>query len=160
GHRSDRARAALGDVPVPELHDVAVRVGDVGGAGPAAELDLVDGVAVGADALHDSGVVLPVDVHGVVDVHAAAAAGDADLGEPEADAGVAGQYPYRFAVVPLRPGPAFDDGEAEHPAVEALRGLQVPDLQDELVDAVHRCGHGSSSCPRRAARREYREFAI
>ena len=68
-------------------------------------------------------------MHREVDVDAAAAALEADLGAPEADAGaVAGHHPDRVAV-----GPAVDDGQAEDARVERLGGLEVDDLENEFA---------------------------
>ena len=92
----------------------------------------------------DGGVVVGLgDVHGEVDVDAAAAALEADLGLPEADPGaVAGHHPDRVAV-----GPAVDDRQAEQARVERLGGFEVDDLEHEFANSGDRNAHGSEILP-------------
>ena len=142
-HRHCGQREVAGDVPGPELDEVAVGVVEVGGAGVRARREgvLGDLRALGAQ-VGDGGVVVGLgDVHGEVDVDAAAAALEADLGLPEADPrAVAGHHPDRVAV-----GPAVDDRQAEQARVERLGGLEVDDFEDEFADTGDRNSHGSDS---------------
>jgi glutamate/tyrosine decarboxylase-like PLP-dependent enzyme len=120
----------------PELDDVAVWVGDVQRAAAVGifESDDLRLVAMQAQALDCRVEVRIVDVHGKVDVHAAAPLGDPDLRSPEPDArSGSGHHPDRVAVCP-----AQDHGKAEHPCVEALGSVEVEHLEDELAHSGDR----------------------
>lgn len=122
-----------GDVPRPQLDHVAVRVGDVNGAAGLAEVLLVWVVPVLAQTGDRPVVVAAVDVHRVVDVDAPATIRYPDLRRPEPDSRPRpGHQPDPVVL------PPSDDGEPEHPGVEALRRLEVEDLENELVHAADR----------------------
>src|SRR5207302_2673065 len=84
------------------------------------------------------------DLEGKVDVLAAAAARDADLRPPEADArAVAGHHPDRL---PLRP--PLHDRQPENAVVETLGGCEILDFEHELAHARDGDGHAASSTRR------------
>src|SRR5215211_524768 len=125
----------LRHVPRPHLDYVPVGVVDVGGAAVAVrELDLLDLLAALAQPRHGGVVVLLGDLHREVNVQSAAAARQADLRPPQADArALAGHHPDRLAV-----GPALHHRQAEHAGVELLRRLEIHDLQYQLRHAGDR----------------------
>jgi hypothetical protein len=132
-------------IPRPELDDVAGRIGDV--HGPAAvvpvEAVLLRLVAVIAQAGYRRVVFGLGNVERVVDVDAAAAAGEAHERSPQPDASpLARHHPGGVAVAP-----AFDDREPEDLDVEALRRVEVVDLEDELADAGDRDSADVSKIP-------------
>src|SRR5215211_3279507 len=102
--------------------------------GPAAILLedlLLDVEPVSTQALDRRVVALVGQVHGVVDVDAAATAREADLRSPETDARPLARHdPDGVAMVP-----PLDERQPEHLRVEANRLLEVDDLEHELVHA-------------------------
>src|SRR5829696_4618191 len=102
GRRSTAALAqVLGDVPRPQLHDVAVRIPDVRRPSVRiAEAHHLDVLAASADQLDRRVEVRVGDLHREVHVHAAAASSETDLRTPESDPrALAGHNPDRLAVV-------------------------------------------------------------
>ena len=121
------------DVPRPELDDVAVGIGDVDRAAVVVHPEVVhlELLFVFAEPFDRCVEGIGRDVHGVMDVQAATAAGQADLRPPEADSrAVSGHDPHGLPVLP-----PLDDREAQHLGVETLRLRQIADLEHELVDA-------------------------
>jgi hypothetical protein len=73
-----------------------------------------------------------VEVERIVEMHAAASAGDADLRPPQTDARAgACHQPCSFSVLTPR-----DHRQAEHLGVEPERAGEIDDLQHDLADPV------------------------
>ncbi len=84
-------------------------------------------IAARSKALDDRLVGLRRQSHRVVDVDAAAASAQPDLGPPQADAGpVRSHHPHRFV------GPALDHRKAQNAGIEFLGRGQVALLEREL----------------------------
>ncbi len=136
------------DVPRPELDDVAVGIGDVHRATVVVHPEIVNFnlLPLRAEPLDRSVERVGRDVHREVDVHAASAAGQADLRPPKADArAVSGHDPDGLPLLP-----ALDDRKAQHLGVEPLGGREVHDLEHELVDAGDRDpAHPTATVPAR-----------
>src|SRR6185437_12674089 len=131
--------AVVRHVGGPELHQVAVGVGHVDGTAglvaraKRAKLVYRRVVAGGAKRRHALVEGLGRNLEREVDVAAAAASLEAHLRHPETDAGGPGEHPERIAV-----RPALDDRKAERAGIEALRPLEVRDLEHQLRNACDR----------------------